>query len=108
MKQFLRFLDQIENSSKLAMKTLLSICRNDCNSITGKNLRNILFLCNKDTINSLKEDDINRLEYNPIPENEAWRIDLLTELLDTRSSITEIPGFTPEEITEIINFVCTS
>ena len=49
MKRFLRFLEQIENSSKRAIKLLLSICRNDCNSITGKNLRNIMLLCNKDT-----------------------------------------------------------
>ena len=108
LKRFLRFLDQIENCSKSTIKYLLSIFRNDCNSLTGKNLRNIMLLCNKENTNSLQESDINGLEYHPIPENETWRIDLLTELLNTRSLITEIPGFTPDEVSDLIKFVCSS
>ena len=87
---------------------MLSICRNDCNSITGKNLRNLLLLCNKDNISSLNENDINDLTYNQVPENEMWRIGLLNELLNTRSSSLEVPGFTSDELTDMINIVCTS
>ena len=108
MKRFLRFIEQIENSSKSAIKSLLSICRNDCNSITGKNLRNILLLCNKNSISSLSGNDIDNLTYNQVPEDESWRIDHLNELLNIRSNSLEVPGFTSDEITDIINIVCTS
>ena len=47
LKRFLRFLKQIEKSSKSAIKSLLSICKNDCRSITGKNLRKIMLMCDK-------------------------------------------------------------
>ena len=108
MKRFLRFLEQIKNSSKRAINSLLSVCRNDCNSITGKNLRNIMLLCNKDNTSLVNENDLDNLTYNPIPENEIWRMDLLNELMNTRSSSLEVPGFTSDELTDIINIVCTS
>ena len=107
-KRFLKFIKQIENSSKLAIKSLLKICKNDCRSITGKNLRRLMLMCDKDNIDHLKESDIDGLEYSPIPETETWRMNLLPELLSTRSSNTEIPGFTDKEITDLVCLVCTS
>ena len=48
------------------------------------------------------------MEYCPVPEGDTWRIDILGELLDSRSSITEIPGYTQKEIQDLIDFVCVS
>ena len=77
-------------------------------STLPSNLRKIMLMCNKGNINSLEEGDINSLEYYPVPEDEKWRLSLLSELLDSRSLSSEIPGFTHEEVTDLINFVCTS
>ena len=41
-KRFLKFIQQIENSSKSAIKSLLKICTHDCRSVTGKNLRRLI------------------------------------------------------------------
>ena len=108
LKRFLRFIKQIEKSSKKAIKSLLSICKNDCRSITGKNMRKIMLMCDKGNINSLEENDIDSLKYFPIPETETWRLGLLKELLEARSSNTEIKGFTETEITDLIELVCVS
>ena len=67
-----------------------------------------MLMCTKGNINSLEEGDIDSLEYCPVPEDEKWRISLLSELLDSRSLCSEIPGFTHEQVTDLINFVCTS
>ena len=67
-----------------------------------------MLMCDKGRIDSLEESDIDGLEYFPIPETETWRMGLLSELLNTRSSDTEIPGFTEKELTELISLVCTS
>ena len=100
IKRFLRFIQQIEKSSKSAIKSLLSICKYDCRSTTGKNLRQLMIMSDKNTIDSM--------EYCPVPEGDTWRIGILDELLDSRSSIAEIPGFTQEEIQDLIDFVCVS
>ena len=67
-----------------------------------------MMMSKKDTIDSIEESDFDSMEYCPVPEGDTWRIDILGELLDSRSSITEIPGFTQEEIQDLIDFVCVS
>ena len=108
IKRFLRFIQQIEKSSKSAIKSLLSICKYDCRSTTGKNLRQLMIMSDKYTIDSIEESDFDSMEYCPVPEGDTWRIGILDELLDSRSSIAEIPGFTQEEIQDLIDFVCVS
>ena len=67
MKRFLSFRNQIQKSEKSTLKALFSICQNDCRSVTGKNLRKIMLLCGKDSIESLEICDVYPLEYIPVP-----------------------------------------
>ena len=90
------------------MKELFKICERDCRSVTGKNLRNIMLLCQKDNTETLTICDLKDLEYFKVPENEYWRVNVLKELLETRLENSAIPGFSQQEITEMIEFVCVS
>ena len=105
IKRFLRFKNQVFRSSKSAMKYLFSICEKDCRSL---NLKNIMLLCEKDNIESISISDLEDLKYFPVPENESWRVNLLKELLDSRLESMEIPGFSQQELTNMIDFVCVS
>ena len=67
-----------------------------------------MLLCDKETIEHLTKNDLNDLRYFKVPENEIWRVNLLKELLDSRLDNIEIPGFSHEEISELIDFVCVS
>ena len=87
------------------MKYLFSICEKDCRSL---NLKNIMLLCEKDNIESISISDLKDLKYFPVPENESWRVNLLKELLDSRLENMEIPGFSQQELTNMIDFVCVS
>ena len=44
--------------------------------------------------------------YKLPPSNEIWRIEVAREMLIARND--NIPGFTPMEIDDMIDFVCTS
>ena len=67
-----------------------------------------MLMCEKNTIDPIEENDFDCMEYCPVPEGDTWRIGLLGELLDSRYSVSEIPGFTQEEIADLIDFVCVS
>lgn len=67
-----------------------------------------MLLCDKESIKTLNVNDFEVLSYKPIPIGEEWRIDVVNELVGVRSQDAELPGFTSEDIKEMLNFVCTS
>ena len=70
---FLRFCELILKSKKKALKTVFGIIRRNVNSVTGRNLRKIMFMTGKSDISELSSDDINNIEYKPVPIDEEWR-----------------------------------
>ena len=62
----------------------------------------------KNSVDNIRVEDIDTMEYHTIPENEEWRVSLVKEIIEVKENEYEVPGFTNEELEEIINFVCTS
>ena len=108
IKNFLGFVNQVENSSKSVAKDLLSHIKYDVRSTTGSNLRNILLLTDKDSIEELTAIDSRSLTFSKIPDNNEWRIPFLRELLEIRSGNCILEQFNQEEISDFINFICIS
>ena len=54
IKRFIKFTQNITNSTKTPMKTLYNCIRKYCNSITGNNLRRIMLLLGVDNIDHIK------------------------------------------------------
>ena len=107
-KRFINFRLKIINSSKDILKHVLHICETNCGSVTGSNLRKLMLLCNKESMFSLDCNDIDGLLYEPIPDTELWRLNLIEELLDTRLNGTYLDGFTSDDITAMIDYLCIS
>ena len=80
----------------------------DTNSVTGKNLRKIMFCCDLNSISDLNCDSIDKLVYTDVPNEEIWRINFLQELISTRQGELVVPGFTSEEISDIIDNICVT
>ena len=80
-KRYIKFVDSIESSSKSVRKRMLRIVRRDCRSNTGKNLRKLMRIAGKTSIDDLKKGDFNDLIFNEIPEVEEWKIRLAENLL---------------------------
>ena len=83
-KRQIGFRHQVLRSSKNVLKHLYSIAENNSNSITGRNLRKIMLLCNLNSISDINNDIIDKIEYSRTPEREEWRIGLIQELLNGR------------------------
>ena len=107
-KRLIRFIQKIGSCKKGALKTLLKAVKHDCRSTTGANLRKIMLRVNKHNIDDIQVEDIDKLEYNPIPDGEIWRVRMIKELIDVKAGVMAIPDFAFEEITSMIDIICTS
>ena len=108
LTRFISFLDQIEKSRKCVTKQLLSFIKRDTRSTTGSNLRNLLLLTNKHSINELKKDDINQIKYNEINKEDEWKVNFIKEIIDIKANQIEVENFSYDELDEILNHLCTS
>ena len=107
-KKYIGFKDQVFRSNKSVLKHLYSICMKDTNSVTGKILRILMFCCNPNSIYDLNYDSIDKLVYSEVPNDQFWRMNFLHELLSTRNDELEVPGFTSDELADMIDFICVT
>jgi hypothetical protein len=108
LRRFLSFLNQIEKSTKQVPKHLLRFIKYDTKSTTGSNLRNLLLLTNKNTIDELGMDDIDKLKYCDIEEDKKWRVQMAKEIIDIKSSKLELDNFSTDELDEMLEHLCTT
>ena len=106
MSRFLSFINHVSNSQKIVPKMLLNLVAKDTRSTTGSNLRKILLLTNKCSISELMKKDVYALTYHPLNEEDIWRANLVSELIDEQEGILEVQEFSIEELTDIIQFLC--
>ena len=87
---------------------LAKLYERDLRSVYGNNLRNIASLC-ETTIEELSSQLVkSKVKYRQIPENEMWRVPILTEMLLARENNIEVEGLSRRDISDIINFVSTA
>ena len=108
IKRFLSFTNQIMESSKIALKNLFDIVKDDTQSVTGNNLRKTMLLLNKASIEDLKPNDTNEIEYRQIPETERWKLDMVKEITDIKFGVQTLESFPHEELDIILDHICTS
>ena len=108
MQRFLGFLSQIEKSAKKLPLRLLKIIRTDTRSTTGSNLRKIMIILGKHTIDEVKSSDINGYEYAPVKPDDVWRINMVKELIEVRANQATIENFSEDELEEILEHLCIS
>ena len=81
----------------------------DSRSITGSNYRKIILLCDKNSIEDIGYPGIDALSYRKCPQNDEWRISIISELADARMNPNEVlPDFSSEEIEDLLNYACIS
>ena len=78
---------------------LLRTVKHDCRSTTCANLRKIILMVNKHNVDEIHVDDLDRMQYNAIPDGDLWRVGMVKELNDAKPGIVVIAGFAHEEIT---------
>ena len=85
-----KFVQSINTGIKDAPIYLLNLIKNNTNTITGSNIKEILNVTNRTNIFEVKLSDIKKLKFYEIPEEERWRIDILKELTNIRMKNLEL------------------
>ena len=108
IERFLGFIEQINKSRKAIPKHVLNYVKHDVRSVTGSNLRNILLLTDKDTVEEINSIDIKKLKYHEVTKENDWKIELLKEIIETKNNQLSISEFSVEELNDILEYLCTS
>ena len=87
------FIARIESSNKRSLKMLLDLSKTDVRTTTGKHLRYLMMILGKRSVDDIRAEDIDSLEYNPIQEDQAWRVSIVKELMEVRERECEVQGF---------------
>ena len=98
----------MKQSTKTMPKKLFEIVKNDVCSVTGSNLRNIMLLVNKTSIEELNPTDAENISYHIANEKDEWRINVAKELLQVKAGDLEIEGFDYKEIKDMTELICTT
>ena len=108
IKRYLSFLAKIKTSEKKPLKNLLELSMKDLRTTTGKNLRWIMLMTGKSTVDDLGPADADILEYHEVPEEESWRIDFAKEIINIKYGELEANSILKDELDHIMNFICCS
>ena len=101
-------MEKIAISKKRAVKMLMETAKTDVRSVTGHNFRSIMLLVGKSSVESVKKEDVDKIEYFPLDETDRWKIDAIKEIIDVKSRTLEISDFAVEELEEILTYLGTS
>ena len=94
-------------SSQQIVKSFSSLFDN--RTVLGKTLDMLCKLCDKEDLSLLSSNCVkSKLSYYNVPDEEMWRVETVTELLNLRDQSLYLPGFTNEEINTMLVFTCTS
>ena len=101
-------MEKISRSEKKAIKMLMETAKNDVSSVTGQNLRNIMLLVGRTSVDELDKKDAENVKYYPIDKADIWKVDAIKEMVEVKSERLEIEDFYPDELEDILNDLCTS
>ena len=101
----LSFIQKIKESEKTVLRSILRVVESDVRTITGRNLRSLLDMCNKSTVQQLSPSDMNSVCYYGEPD--SWRIVSILEILEARAGEVEMPeDWDRREYEEILEVAC--
>ena len=107
--RYVKFADSLSSSKKSSIRYLASLAKDDQRTLLGRTLENIRNECGVDDMSLLTPKAVKeKLKYFSVPQPECWRIKLLDELLDARKNVCEIVDFNSDQITRMIDDVCTT
>ena len=86
----------------------MEIAKKDVRSVTGSNYRNIMLLLGKYSVEDIDKLDADKIDYFSMDENDSWKVECIREIIAAKEGVFEIQGFNPEELDDMLNFLCTS
>ena len=107
--RYVNFYKGLVESSKLPVSFLARLCEEDQRTVLGRTLSYLKSVCHETSLATLSPAMVKRrMVYMQMQGNDGWRVGLVHELLDAKNEDTRIPGFTIDEIKDMIDFACTN
>ena len=106
VKRFLKFVDKLKASEKT--RKMFQLIKHDVRSVTGRNLRNIMTLVGKDSIESLNQFDANNITYQDMDDENIWRVNLVREITDIKFGEYHLDNFKRKELNTMLKNICTT
>ena len=108
ISRFLGFMERISSCKKRAIKMLMETSKKDVRSITGQNLRNIMLLVGKTSVDKVEKKDAENIHYHTLENEDIWKVDAIKEIIEVKSRRLEISNFDNDELEDILTYLCTS
>ena len=110
LSRYVTFSTSLLESDSFEVRFLSQICINDMRTTLGKTTRTIATLCNSNDKDSPVSAAMvkKKVKYEEIQESEEWRIGVLKDMLDIRDNNSLSCGLTNDDISEILEYVCTT
>ena len=67
-----------------------------------------MLLAGKTSVEEIKKEDVYKIDYFPIDENDKWKVDAIKEIIEIKNKMLDIDNFELEELEEILTYLCTS
>ena len=93
--------------TKLCIRFLSNLCKNDLNTVLGRYLFCIANDCSVHPSDLSKMLVKKQIKYFDVPLEHKWKVPVLQELLSTRMNNLYVEGFDDYVITEMINMLCS-
>ena len=109
IKRYVKFLESLVKNKKAAVKNLIKMTYNDARTTTGSNIRHILLEHGTLIIpGKTKKHDLKHSNTYKIPEGQAWKISLLSSLIQIGRSLfdNEGEGLIEDEVKLMIDDIC--
>ena len=104
--RLVKFDATLMSSGKSSVKFLAWLCHGDHRTVLGKNMGSI---CRELSSYAVTAVDVKKqMEYFPVPEDETWRIPIIKELLEIKSGNANISNFAEEDVSDLLNILCTT
>ena len=87
---------------------MLKFVKYDCRSSTGSNLRNMMLLAGKTSVDETTSGCFKHQVYKEVPEGEQWRIAFAQEMIEIVSGNMYVESFGRDELEELLHHVVVS
>ena len=106
IKRFISFTLKLESSKKSSMRDLFRIVKNDAQTTTGSNIRNIQILTGKED-QPLVPNDALKVKYHAVKDEDKWKVNLVKEIIEIKQGTLDA-NLENDEIEDILEHLCTS
>ena len=107
--RYVTFYRSLISSTKPCVRVLARLFEKDMRTVLGRTLNSLCKLSNVSDIKFLTPKCVkSNMRHFSIPEDEQWRVSPVTELLQVRKNSRSLPGFSTDEIKNMLDYICTT